>query len=82
MELAREGVLERLDEVNEVRWLSPHDAPGQLDHARERRLVERAAARRSPVCDERRLIAGAEAAIARGDVAHARRVVAGARAVA
>jgi hypothetical protein len=79
MELAREGALERLDEVNEVRWLSPDDAIEQLDHPRERRLVERAIARRSRACDARRLIARAEAAIAHGDVEHARRVVAAAR---
>ena len=75
MELAREGALEHLDEVDEVLWLRPEDALDRLDHARERRLVEQAAARRSPSCGARSLILRAEAAIARGDAHHARRVV-------
>ena len=82
MELVRAGPLERLEEVDEVRWLSPEDALGRLDHARERRIVERAAARRSPTCGARSLITRAEAAIARGDAEHARRVVEGAHLVA
>jgi ADP-ribose pyrophosphatase YjhB (NUDIX family) len=82
MELEREGALERLDEVDEVRWLSPGDALEQLEHPRERRLLERAIARRSRGCDARRLIARAETAIAHGDVDHARRVVAAARGLA
>lgn len=82
MEVAREGPLERLDEVDEVRWLTPDDALERLDHPRERKLVERAVARRSRCSDARRLIEHAEAAISRGDVEHARRVVAAARALA
>jgi 8-oxo-(d)GTP phosphatase len=61
MELVREGRLERLHEVDEVRWLAPDDALGLLDHARERRLVERGAARTAPGIDARWLMACADA---------------------
>ena len=73
--LVRQGSLERLDEVDEMRWLPPGAALERLDHARERRLLERAAARGSARRDAASLIARTEAALARGDVKRARRLV-------
>jgi 8-oxo-dGTP pyrophosphatase MutT (NUDIX family) len=75
MDVVRQGALEHLDEVDEVLWLPPDAALKRLDHARERRLVEGACARRSSPPDARSLIDRAEAAIARGDVERARRLV-------
>jgi 8-oxo-dGTP pyrophosphatase MutT (NUDIX family) len=75
MEVVRRGALERLHEVDEVAWLSPEEALKRLDHARERRVIERALAGRAPVRDVMSVVARVEAAIARGDVERARRLV-------
>jgi 8-oxo-dGTP pyrophosphatase MutT (NUDIX family) len=82
MEVVRRSALERLHEVDEVLWLEPEEALDRLDHARERRLVERAFARRAPTCDVASLIHRAEAAIAGGDVVRAQRVIEAAQGMA
>lgn len=46
MALQREGELDAGDEVDEVRWLKPRAALERLDHESERRVLERALARR------------------------------------
>jgi len=46
MVLLREGELEGSREVDEVRWLRPRAALERLDHENERRVLERAMARR------------------------------------
>jgi 8-oxo-dGTP diphosphatase len=46
MALHRERELEAGDEVDEVRWLKPRAALERLDHENERRVLERAVARR------------------------------------
>ena len=75
MDVVRQGPLERLDEVDEVLWLAPQAALERLDHAWERRLVERVCAGRSAPRDAMSLIQRAEAAIECGDVKRARRIV-------
>jgi 8-oxo-dGTP pyrophosphatase MutT (NUDIX family) len=75
MEVVRQGPLERRHEVDEVLWLRPDEALDRLDHARERRLVERAFEHRSPVCDAVSLVHRAEAAIAGGDLDRAQRLI-------
>ncbi len=46
MLLQREGELDAGDEVDQVRWLDPRAALDRLDHENERRVLQRALARR------------------------------------
>jgi len=75
MEVARQGDLERLHEVDEVRWLTPDDALEILDHARERLVLQRACERRGSGIGALYLVHGAEVAIARGEFGRAKRFI-------
>jgi 8-oxo-(d)GTP phosphatase len=75
MEVSCQGQLERLHEVDEVRWLTPDDALEILDHARERLILQRARERRGSGVDALYLVHGGEVAIARGELERARRLI-------